>query len=228
VCTILELVRPARALDYRRRDAVLLDAVAFLFTQLLVFRLAQFICFGVVRVLPQMFMPMHVPLAVRVALYYILGDFGGYWMHRLNHTRHFWRFHLFHHSITQLYWFSGVRDTVPQQALSNVPYIFLSPLVLVTAPSYVYDGFMIAGVLTNHWMHMNVAWRSNWLEWIFVTPRSHHLHHSSDSIHYDKNFGVVFSVWDRLFGTWADPDLTSPPTAMGAPKKHVLRMMVGF
>ena len=43
------------------------------------------------------------------------------------------------------------------------------------------------------------------LEWFFVTPRFHHIHHSSDPKHYNMNMGNVFTFWDRLFGTFIDP-----------------------
>ncbi|MCF3099297.1 sterol desaturase family protein, partial [Aeromonas australiensis] len=36
---------------------------------------------------------------------------------------------------------------------------------------------------------------------ILVSPAYHQLHHSSAIEHYDKNFGFIFSFWDKLFGT---------------------------
>ena len=39
-----------------------------------------------------------------------------------------------------------------------------------------------------------------------VTPRYHHVHHSENPSHANVNFGVTFSIWDRLFGTYLDPD----------------------
>ncbi|MGO9418883.1 sterol desaturase family protein [Roseiarcus sp.] len=44
-------------------------------------------------------------------------------MHRLMHTRHFWRFHKWHHSPTYMYWLAGCRATVQQQFPVGVPYI---------------------------------------------------------------------------------------------------------
>jgi sterol desaturase/sphingolipid hydroxylase (fatty acid hydroxylase superfamily) len=58
----------------------------------------------------------------------------------------------------------------------------------------------------NYWMHLNVTWPSRWLEWLIVTPRYHHIHHSDDPAHFDTNFGSLFSFWDRLFGTYYDPE----------------------
>ena len=39
-----------------------------------------------------------------------------------------------------------------------------------------------------------------------LSPHWHQLHHSADPRHYDKNFGLLLSVWDRMFGTAYVPD----------------------
>ena len=216
VATILELVRPTRKLEYWAFDAVLLDIAALVFYQFLVVGYANLIR----RYIPITFRPtqmlISIPLWMRIVAYYVVGDFSGYWMHRLTHTKYLWRVHHFHHSPTQLYWLAGVRSTVWQQTLSNLPYILWAPL-LYGASNHVFAGLLFLNILTNHWMHMNFSWRSNWLEYVLVTPRSHHIHHSSSPEHYDTNFGVVFSVWDRMFGTWVDPDKTKV-TGIGAGK----------
>ena len=44
------------------------------------------------------------------------------------------------------------------------------------------------------------------MEWFIVMPRYHHIHHSSNPDHYNLNLGNNFTFWDRLFGTYLDPD----------------------
>jgi sterol desaturase/sphingolipid hydroxylase (fatty acid hydroxylase superfamily) len=214
VATVLELVRPARKLNYWAGDALVLDVVSFFFYQFVVVYWAYVLRSHI----PLSFKPLKLmvafPLPLRVVAYYIAGDFSSYWMHRLTHTKHLWRVHHFHHSTTQMYWLAGVRSTIWQQTLSNLPYILWAPLVF-DAPRGVFTGLLFFSILTNHWMHMNFHWRSNWLEYVLVTPRSHHIHHSSAPEHYNANYGIVFSVWDRLFGTWIDPD-TTKVTQVGA------------
>ncbi|HTR51554.1 MAG TPA: sterol desaturase family protein [Kofleriaceae bacterium] len=214
IATVLELVRPSRKLNYWAGDALALDIASFFFYQFVVVYWA-----GVLRsYIPLQFKATKVmtefPLWLRVAAYYVVGDFSGYWMHRLTHTKYVWRVHHFHHSTTQMYWLAGVRCTIWQQTLSNLPYILWAPLVF-DAPREVFTGLLFMNILTNHWMHMNFTWRSNWLEYVLVTPRSHHIHHSASPEHYNKNFGVVFSIWDRMFRTWLDPDKTKV-TEVGA------------
>ena len=214
IATVFELVRPSRKLNYWAFDAIALDIVSFFFTQFVVFYWAGYIRGHV----PLRFRPtqllLSIPLPVRVVAYVVVADFGGYWMHRLTHTKYLWRVHHFHHSITQMYWFAGVRDTIFQQALSNIHYILWAPLVF-DAPRGVFTGLTFMSILTNHWMHMNFTWRSNWLEYVLVTPRSHQVHHSASTEHYNTNFGVIFSVWDHMFNTWMDPD-TTKVTDIGA------------
>jgi len=214
IATLLELARPTRKINYWARDALVLDVLAFCFYQFVVLYWADVLP----RHIPIRFTPtklvLALPLSVRVVLYYLLADFGGYWTHRLAHTKYLWRVHHFHHSTTQLYWLSGVRNTIWQQTLTNLPYILWTPL-LFDAPRGVFTGFLFLSILTNHWMHMNFSWRSNWLEYLLVTPRSHHIHHSASPEHYNGNYGVVFSVWDRLFRTWIDPE-TTKVTRVGA------------
>jgi sterol desaturase/sphingolipid hydroxylase (fatty acid hydroxylase superfamily) len=226
--TIAELIWPARKLRYFRWNAVPFDIVACIAQQFVFFSVASRVTNPLSQHLHLPALLYQVPLAVRVVAYYILTDCGAYWIHRLNHTRHLWRVHRFHHSPTELYWLAGVRTTIPQQILANLPFVYFLPL-LAGAPHEVFTGLMVAGILTNHWMHTNLSWRSNWLEWVFVTPRSHQVHHSDDPTQHNGNYGVVFSVWDRLFRTFVPPDTAKVKAfGIGAPKVDPLQLMAGI
>ena len=83
-------------------------------------------------------------------------------------------------------------------------------------------------MLLNDWLHMNVTRRSNWLEWIVVTPRYHHVHHSENPSHANANCGVTFSIWDRLFGTYLYPDeLKTPITFRIGEQAPLARLVAG-
>src|SRR5271169_4445458 len=98
--TMLEMVRPARVVAYR---AVFMnDLTASLAYAYLIFPLAAKL---------SMIAPGHrsspasigqLPLPLRVILYFVLADFGYYWVHRLIHTQYLWRVHKWHHSPTYL------------------------------------------------------------------------------------------------------------------------------
>jgi sterol desaturase/sphingolipid hydroxylase (fatty acid hydroxylase superfamily) len=105
------------------------------------------------------------------------------------------------------------------------PWVF-AYAVLGMAPWWIGLAVTTSHILLNDWMHMNVTWRSNWLEWIMVTPRFHHIHHSDNMAYANANFGVTFSVWDRLFGTYRDPETVQQPLSFGIGEKVPLARLV--
>jgi sterol desaturase/sphingolipid hydroxylase (fatty acid hydroxylase superfamily) len=224
VATVLELVRPAHKVKYMKWEALPLDVIACVIYQAVVYPVAFYLT--TYYVLDPRFV-VDIPIAARVVAYYLLADLGSYWFHRLMHTRHVWRVHRFHHSPTQLYWLAGVRSTLPQQILFNAPYILVGPL-LTGAPPWLLTAILVEGIARNHWQHMNFAWRSNWLEWIIVTPRYHHIHHSANAAQHDGNYGSLFTIWDRLFGTFVDPDLAQVKKfGTGEQKRDPVLLMIG-
>jgi sterol desaturase/sphingolipid hydroxylase (fatty acid hydroxylase superfamily) len=142
-------------------------------------------------------------------------DLAVYWLHRLLHTRPFWRAHRWHHAPRHMYWLAGVRTSVAQGLLYGmVPLLFVG----LGVPAEVAGAYGLLTVVANHWMHANLRLRCRWLEAVLVTPRYHHIHHSRDPRHHDRNFGALLSVWDRVFGTYLDPDLVTAPIEFGIPE----------
>ncbi|HEX2056254.1 MAG TPA: sterol desaturase family protein [Nitrospiraceae bacterium] len=199
---LVEWLRPARRLDYRRvflRDLVALGTYNVFFLT-------------AVYVTDRIPMPDYVPwrfqalpFAVKLLCFALAVDCTAYWLHRLWHTAPLWRIHKWHHSPTYMYWLAGVRASLPQVIMAGLPFTLWLPL-LKPVPALFFVLYSVFLIVTNNWMHMNVTWRSRWLEWVFVTPRYHHVHHGDQPSLYMRNFGVVFTFWDRLFGTYADPE----------------------
>ncbi len=209
--TLVEVVRPARAITYRKYflydfGAVLLYAVFFYLAVVITDRIP------VPRFVPAEVLAL--PLSVKILLFLIVEDFGLYWVHRLMHTKYVWRVHKWHHSPTYMYWFAGVRATFPHCVLFNLPFIVALP-ILYRAPSFVFPLIMVEHMFRNDWMHMNVTWKSNWLEWIFVTPRYHHIHHSEKVEHHVANLGSWLTIWDRMFGTYVNPETVKTELVFG-------------
>jgi len=204
--TALELLRPARPLSYR--TALRADLPALAIYGLLFLPVSMYLSRAFAR--PELFVfhgLLELPLVVRLILYYVLADLGLYGVHRLMHSRYFWRVHRWHHSPPYMYWLAGIRATVPNQLLFNLPFALCAPL-LHGAPGWLFMLIFAEGFFQNNWMHMNVTWRSRWLEWVLVTPRYHHVHHSRDPHHHTANLGSRLTVWDRLFSTYVDPETT--------------------
>ena len=122
---------------------------------------------------------------------------------------------------------AGVRATIPQQVLVNLPYIFAFSF-LDLAPWWMNLAIGAFNSFQNDWMHVNVTWRSNWLEWVVVTPRYHHIHHSDNPLHFKANLAALFTIWDRLFGTYVDPDSIKEPLTFGIGEEvPLVRLAVG-
>jgi sterol desaturase/sphingolipid hydroxylase (fatty acid hydroxylase superfamily) len=202
--TAAERLWPARPLDYR---AVIGNDLAALAVYGLVFLpVAMFLSDRLVK--PEHFVfreLLALPLPARLVLYYVLADLGLYLLHRLMHSRYLWRIHRWHHSPPYMYWLAGIRATVPNQVLFNLPFAFCAPL-LHHAPGWLFMVIFLEGFFQNNWMHMNVTWRSRRLEWLVVTPRYHHVHHSQRPEHHRANLGSRLTIWDRWFGTYVDPE----------------------
>ncbi len=225
IATTLELAFPARAIPYRR---VLLADLGALALYMVYFRAA-------VSLTDRLTVPNYVPtiifqfpLWLKLAMFYVVEDFGLYWAHRLMHTKHVWRIHNWHHARNELYWLSAVRATIPHIILFNLAFISALPFLYFSPPS-IFLVIMVEHMVRNAWMHMNVAWGSTRLEWIFVTPRYHHIHHSADPAHNVRNLGSLLTVWDRMFGTYLDPAKVSRPLLFGTGVKDPpLRVVLGI
>jgi hypothetical protein len=69
--------------------------------------------------------------------------------------------------------------------------------------------------------------RLGFLEYILVTPSAHRVHHASNEHYLDKNYGGVFVIWDRLFGTYAKEEeepiygLTERAGTLGFLEAHI-------
>lgn len=166
-----------------------------------------------------------------LALGYVLfADFSSYWAHRLLHTRGFWHTHAFHHSSQNLYVLSGLRSS-----FIHVVLLFAGPLAgLVIFPLYdtplVLAAIGASQVANQHYTHSNIRLPfSDRIERVFVTPRYHFVHHSIDRTLSNSNYGFLLTVWDRLFGTFTDPQTVRADEPMGLDYGNSKwRMLVGL
>jgi len=133
-------------------------------------------------------------------LTFLVTDFIYYWFHRISHSwKPLWAFHLVHHSAMQmnlttsyrLNWFSAI-----------ISPIFFIPAVILGLPT---DFIIISYVLNlayQFFLHTEAIGKLGFIEKILDTPSSHRVHHGSNPIYLDKNFGGVFIIWDRIFNTY--------------------------
>lgn len=223
--TVIEAIRPARPISHRKYILYDLGSVV-MYT--IFFNMAVVITdrIPVPRYVPASILDL--PFSVKLLLFFIVEDFGLYWVHRFMHTKHVWRVHKWHHSPTYMYWLAGIRTTFPHCILFNLPFILALP-ILYRAPNFIFVLILVEHTIRNDWMHMNVTWKSDWLEWIFVTPRYHHIHHSSVPQHHVANLGSLLTIWDRLFGTYVNPQTVKTELTFGTGEKDpTWRVVLGI
>ena len=147
------------------------------------------------------------PVAAVAIGYVVFADFTSYWAHRLLHTRLLWHTHAFHHSSRHLYVLSGLRASfVHILLLFAGPIAGLSLFTIYEVPQ-VFAVIAASQVANQHYTHSNIRLpMSRYLEYLFVTPRYHFVHHSTNRRLSNSNYGFLFSIWDRMFGTFTDPE----------------------
>lgn len=127
-------------------------------------------------------------------------DFMFYWMHRIDHfCRFFWAVHVTHHSSEEFNLTVGFRSSVFQ---SLYRFVYFIPLSLVGFDPldvmFMYAATQIYGIL----IHTKTVGKLGFLEWFLSTPSHHRVHHGSNIKYLDKNMGMIFIIWDRVFGTF--------------------------
>ena len=198
-------VRHARE-DYDRKDAWTNIALGFgsvLFGA--VFGLIQaFFYDAIYNNLAPYQMPMNMWWAWAILLF--VDDFAYYWFHRISHEmRFFWNFHVVHHSSNQYNlsvavrqsWFSGIAH-----------WIFYVPVALLGFPLWSFVLMHGLNLIYQFWIHTKLIKTLGFLEYFLNTPSHHRVHHGVNNAYLDKNYGGIFIVWDRLFGSFVKEDET--------------------
>lgn len=133
-------------------------------------------------------------------LLFILIDFQFYWLHRLEHfCRLFWAAHVTHHSAEHMNLTVGFRASLMRPLYD---FFFFLPLALFGfAPIDILLMYSISQIWAV-FVHTEMVRKLGWLEYIFVTPSHHRVHHASNRKYIDRNMGMVLIIWDKLFGTF--------------------------
>ena len=167
-------------------------------------------------------------LWIQVLCFVVIKDFIEYWIHRVLHSNAFlWKFHKTHHSVTTMDFWCNFRFHFAETIFYK-HFGFLIPLLVGVDWKAVLIGACIVTFI-GHLNHANLAWNYGPLKFIFNNPRMHYWHHEirSDS-RLVKNYGVVFSIWDFMFGTAYLNDKVDPDIGLddhGYTEKHPLSIL---
>lgn len=147
---------------------------------------------------------------------FICIDFASYWSHRLNHSINvFWNNHVVHHSSEEFNLACALRQSISN--LLSFGALFLIPAAVLGVPHNVIVVLAPLHLFGQFWYHTRHIGKLGWLEYILVTPSQHRVHHAINPEYVDKNLAAIFSVWDRLFGTFQE-EMEDIPCVFGTLK----------
>lgn len=202
---LLERIAPFE-LDWNRdHDGDTLADALHLFVSYLLIQSSVAIAFGLRDLLPAdwALWPQHVPMWVQVLLAGLILDLGLYTMHRASHASGFlWRLHAIHHSPERLYWLNGGRRHPLSALVLAGP--GLTVLFLLGATPIAVGAWLSFMSVHLAFQHANLDYRLGPLRHLFGVAEMHRFHHKRDFEDAQVNFGEVFLIWDRLFGTFHD------------------------
>lgn len=147
--------------------------------------------------------PVAIPRWLKVAGGFLMIDLSIWAYHWLTHRLSFlWRFHRVHHSDEQVSSTTAFRFHPGETIFSMGLLLPLMTLAGVPEESSIAYLFAQPAVTLFHHSQIRLPGRlSSILSWILVTPDLHHLHHSKNMKESNSNYGVIFTWWDRIFGT---------------------------
>ena len=159
-----------------------------------------------------------------IILSVVVLDFFDYVWHRSNHrVRFLWRFHKAHHADTAMDVTTALRFHPGELLLSG----FVKALWILLWGPTVIAWFIFEALVSicAQFHHANIDFPDpveRVLSRLIVTPRFHAAHHAVDRHYGDANYSTIFSLWDHLFGTFAQPApggaTTNGADALGLPE----------
>lgn len=137
-----------------------------------------------------------------------------YTYHRMAHRiRLVWATHQAHHSSEYFNFATALR----QKWNNSGEILMWIPLPLLGVPPWIVFACFSLNLIYQFWVHterIDKMWRP--FEFVFNTPSHHRVHHGMDAEYLDRNYGGVFIIWDRLFGTFT-PEAARPHYGLTKP-----------
>ncbi|RZP10942.1 MAG: fatty acid hydroxylase family protein [Flavobacteriales bacterium] len=145
------------------------------------------------------------PLWIKVILGVLLLDFvGAYLAHYVEHNvKPLWMIHLVHHSDHKVDTTTANRHH-PLESLIRFTFTVLGVFV-AGVPIGVVMLYQSLSIISTQFTHANIKLSKKldrMISYIFVSPDMHKIHHHYRLPYTDKNYGNIFSIWDRTFGTF--------------------------
>ena len=159
--------------------------------------------FGIINWMPE------IPLWLYILLGVVLLDFfGAYLAHYTEHKiKPLWMIHLVHHSDHKVDTTTANRHH-PLESVIRFGFTLFGVLV-VGAPIAIVMIYQSMSLVFTQFNHANIKIPRSvdkLLSYIIVSPDMHKVHHHNLLPYTDANYGNIFSIWDRLLGTYMHLD----------------------
>jgi sterol desaturase/sphingolipid hydroxylase (fatty acid hydroxylase superfamily) len=158
------------------------------------------------------------PISMRIIVALLVAEFFRWFNHFIRHKiGMLWEFHAVHHSQKEINAFTDDRGHVVDQLVSTMA--DFAPFVIFQVPNaFALSIIFLYRPIHNRFVHANLSINLGWLGYVFTSPQFHRVHHSSDPLHADKNYGVLFSFFDYFFGTAVLSRYVYPETGIHDPR----------
>ena len=128
-----------------------------------------------------------------------LYDFSFYWSHRASHRcRLLWASHVVHHSSEKFILATALRQSWTDVLFNTIFYLYLP---IIGFPLHMFINVGAINLIYQFWVHTEFMTDLGCLEYVLNTPRHHSIHHASNQEYLDCNYGGMFIIFDRIFGT---------------------------
>ena len=155
--------------------------------------------FGIINWLPQMPLWLYVVLGV-----VLLDFFGAYLAHYVEHrVKPLWMVHLVHHTDHNVDTTTGNRHH-PIESVIRFSFTLLG-IFIVGTPIALVMIYQALSLIFTQLTHANIKMPKGLdkaLSYVIVSPDMHKIHHHYRLPYTDSNFGNIFSIWDRMLGTY--------------------------
>lgn len=150
------------------------------------------------------------PLLIAIIGLLLLDLISAYFIHWIEHKiKWMWGFHMVHHSDTYVDTTTANRHH-PGESVFRAAFTLLA-VYLLGAPIWLVMMYQSISVVLSQFNHANISLPQKLdkaISWFIVSPNMHKIHHHFMQPETDSNYGNIFSIWDRLFGTYREMDLS--------------------
>ena len=155
--------------------------------------------FGIINWIPNLPLWLYVILGVL-----LLDFFGAYLAHFVEHkVKPLWMIHLVHHTDHKVDTTTANRHH-PLESMIRFAFTLFGVFV-VGAPIAIVMVYQSMSLIFTQFTHANIKMNKNVdkaLSYVIISPDMHKIHHHNMLPYTDSNYGNIFSIWDRIFGTY--------------------------